>query len=350
MGDFLATVGKATLRDASGNLRLTADVLKESGANHTNSEQEVRGGKFDALIGRFFTGGKLALTLSNSTYNMEFIALNMGSDITIGGDVPKEESITVGAGGTITVSETPQDIDGLGTIGWYRLPESSQFVPTFITFVGKTATVVGLTQGINVCVKYSTSDATVKTFVIPSNAMPKTLSLELTIPKFSSEADITGGSESGFVLYKVPKFQLDGTVDLSITSEGSVAMPLSGTALSINSNANNCSLISQFGTVSEVTYNKAWYEDLTDIGVLGGNIDMTVGGGTETISIQGVYGTYTGMIANSKLTFTSGTPATCTVGASTGIITPVASGTSLITITVTEKPEITELVLVTVTA
>ena len=79
------------------------------------------------------------------------------------------------------------------------------------------------------------------------------------------------------------------------------------------------------------------------------NIELSVAD-TQTIDVYAMYndGTQPKLLDNSKLTFTSGTTGTATVGANTGIVTAVAMGTSNIEVVVTSKSTLTANCLVTV--
>lgn len=349
MANFLAGVGTILLRDGNGNAVLTSDVLTESGVEISATAQELRGSLGNVLLGQYFTDSGLALTLTNATFTPQFIALNVGSDITVGTNVLHQETVTVGSGGTLTATNTPQAIGTLGTIGWYKPSGADTFVAAPITFVNGVATVVSLTAGTNVCIKYSIVDASAEELIIPGSIIPRILHATLTIPKFSTGVtDYTTESMCGEIQIDIPSFQLDGKMTLSLTSQGTATVPLSGKALKSEVTAHPCDMFGQFGTLKDITYNKSWYEDLTQLAVASGSDIQLAVAGTETLQVMGIYNDiYTGIVNNSNLTFTSGASATATVS-SAGVVTGVAAGTTTITITATDKPAITAVASVTV--
>lgn len=348
MSDFLAGVGTLMLRDGSGNLVLSSDVLTESGVNISTTANELRGGLGNFLIGQYFSDGNMALTLTNATFDPQFIALNVGSEITIGTDVPYQETVTVGVGGTITVTNTPQAIGNLGIIGWYKLAGSDSWVSAPITFVNKTATIPELTQNTNVCVRYSITDSSAKELIIPGSIIPKIMHATLTIPKFSTTASsYTSEARSGEVVIEIPSFQLDGNVDLALSSTSTATVPLSGKALKSNVVAKPCDMFGEFGTLKDITFGKVWYTDLDSMAIASGaDIQLTTGA-TETLQIVGIFGTATGIIANSNLTFTSVSDSIATV-TNAGVVTGVGTGTTQIKVVVTGKTEIEAYASVTV--
>ena len=72
-------------------------------------------------------------------------------------------------------------------------------------------------------------------------------------------------------------------------------------------------------------------------------------GATKKLKVIGIFKNGTGILDNSKLTFTSSASSTASV-ANTGVVTGAATGSANITITVTEKTSVATMVGVTVTA
>lgn len=349
MADFLAGVGTIMLRDGSGNLVLSSDVLTESGVNITSSAQEVRGSLGNVLLGQYFTDSNMELTLTNASFDPQYIALNVGSDITIGASVPTTETLTVGSGGAITTTKVPQAIGNLGTIGWYKAEGSDSYVSAPITFTGSTATLAGVTEGTAVCVKYWAIDGSAKEMVIPGSIIPKIMHATLTIPKFAmGVTEYTTSAMSGEIIIDIPSFQLNGSVELSLSSNGTATVPLSGKALKSKVNARPCDMFGQFGTLTDITYNKNWYDDLTAMAIASGDDIQLAVAGTETLSVMGIYdGMYTGLINNSNLTFTSSASSIATVS-NAGVVAGVATGTATITIVATGKTSISATARVTI--
>ena len=93
--------------------------------------------------------------------------------------------------------------------------------------------------------------------------------------------------------------------------------------------------------------NAAWDDTLTALAVVGSNITLAKNA-TTTLQVQGLYqGGITGIVNNANLTFTSGTTSVAT-DSNAGVVTAVATGTSIITIVDTTNNAIVTYAQVTV--
>ena len=335
--------------DSNKNLVFSAKSLTDSGINASASEDTVRGGDNNSRLGSYFFDSNLAMTLTSPVFSMEYLAVKFSSDITMSSDIQKVETITTSVINQITVSDTPVAFPGTSTIvGAYKLANSNTW--TKITFTGKVATVSGLAIGSVVCVKYFYTDASAKEMVIPSSMIPKVLYGVGTINEFKSGTDnvvSTTSSIVGKLQVVVPQFQFDPNADISLTSSGHADIPLSGNAL-INFDG-GCGNSGYYAILSETTIGGDPFTNCIAIGVKDGDVDLAISK-TETLQVYGFYndGTAPSLLDNSLLTFTSGTTATATVGAHTGLVTAVANGSSVISITISTKTSISTTAVVTV--
>ena len=114
---------------------------------------------------------------------------------------------------------------------------------------------------------------------------------------------------------------------------------LSGSVLA-TANTASCEGEGYYAEILEIIEGANWYDGLICLVVADADFTLTTED-TRTLLVKGIYeNAVPKTIANDKLTFTSTTAATATVGEHTGIVTPVAEGTTTITINVTDKPEI----------
>ena len=144
----------------------------------------------------------MALTLTDALFNLNYLALNVGGTISVGGDIMTTEQITTTVVNKITVSSTPQDFMGLGTIGWYSIAGKDSW--TKISFTDSTASVADLAVGTTVCVRYIKTDDTIEQFTVSSAFIPAQCYALLTLPLFKSGADTGSYSSSS----KLVKFKL----------------------------------------------------------------------------------------------------------------------------------------------
>lgn len=333
MGYMLAGVGKVMLFDSDNNMTVHSDTLQETTEKITVSEEELRGGLGDVLLAKYFHGSKMDFTITDAVFNLNYMALHVGQNITVGGDSIVDETVTTTVDNTITVVGTPVTF-GSAIVGWYTVQGADNWQP--ITFSGKSATVSNLASGTTVCVKYNAYNDALSQFNIPASIMPSIQRLVLEMPIFSADAStFTSNYRVGTLTVEVPRYQLNGEYELNMTSSGTAKNDLSGSALKYT-DGNTCDNAGNYAIVKQEINGVTWTTGLKSMAVnSGADIHLGSVGSTETLSVVGFYedGKHTTAL-NSNLTFTSGTTATATVN-SAGVITAVAAGTSLIKVVAT---------------
>jgi hypothetical protein len=348
----VGTIEGFTQSDTQPQKIFTSTTLQEAGLNTSVTAEDIRGGLSNPLLGRYFHDSLLESTITDALFDLSYIALNVGGDIVVGGDSLVNESITVSTAGQITVVGTPVAFGNAGTVGWYTIEGQENWNP--ITFSGKTATVEGLTVGTKVCVRYNAHDNGLKQFTIPSNVIPSEIHLVMTYPLFAASANVntlSTSSQVGELVVDIPRFQLNGSVELSMTSSGAATSNLSGSALAVNDTV-NCTDMGRYGTVKLKAFGGNWYDSLIAMAVDGADVALAVDE-TSTLSVIGIYqdngSSMTGKLSNDTLTFTSGNDEIATV-TSGGVVTGISAGTTTIDINVTSKPEVKCYAEVTVTS
>lgn len=330
----LAGVGTVTGFDGNA-LLFNAKTLTESSASLEVTAEEIRGGIANPLIQKYFHDAVLNLTITDALFDMQYLALNAGGEITVGGDSIVNEQVTITTENQITVTGTPVNFGAAGTVGWYSKPNEDNWIP--ITFVGQTAQAT-IAQGETICVKYNANDDTLSQFIISSNVIPSEIRLEMVFPLFSAESEkLTRSSQVAELLISVPRFILNGSFDLSMTATGASTSELSGSAL-VAYEGTSCNDFGQFATVKLREYGKKWYDDLTTIAVDNADIRLTNGGST-TLKLYGIYGNGTAMstkaLDNAKMTYTVDPSNIATVNAA-GVINATAEGKATIKIVATD--------------
>lgn len=324
----------------------TSKTLQESGISISVTAEDIRGGLSNPLLGRYFHDSILEANITDALFNLQYLALNVGGEVVIGGSSLVTETVTAGSG-TLTVQGTPVAFGTAGTVGWYTPAGQEDWAP--LTFEGKVATAT-VTSGTDYCVRYNANDAGIQEFVVPSAIIPSEVHLVMTYPLFAggtSPEAISTSSQVGELIVDIPRFQFAGNVELSLTSSGAATSNLSGSALASYTTA-NCNDMGTYGTVKQKIYGGNWYDDLTTIAVDGGNFSIA-NGATKKLKVIGIFKNGTGVLDNSKLTFTSSASSTASV-TNAGVVTGAATGSANITITVTDKTSVATMVGVTVTA
>lgn len=323
----------------------TSKTLQESGISISVTAEDIRGGLSNPLLGRYFHDSILEANITDALFNLQYLALNVGGEVVIGGRSLVTETVTAGSG-TLTVQGTPVAFGAAGTVGWYTPAGQKDWAP--LTFEGKVAT-VGVVAGSDYCVRYNANDSSIQEFVVPSAIIPSEVHLVMTYPLFAggtSPEAISTSSQVGELIVDIPRFQFAGNVELSLTSSGAATSNLSGSALASYTTA-NCNDMGTYGTVKQKIYGGNWYDDLTTIAVDGGNFSIA-NGANKTLKVIGIFKNGTGVLDNSKLTFTSSASSTASV-TDAGVVTGASAGSANITITVTDKTSIATMVGVTVT-
>jgi hypothetical protein len=324
----------------------TSKTLQESGISISVTAEDIRGGLSNPLLGRYFHDSILEANITDALFNLQYLALNVGGEVVIGGSSLVTETVTAGSG-TLTVQGTPVAFGTAGTVGWYTPAGQEDWAP--LTFEGKVATAT-VTSGTDYCVRYNANDAGIQEFVVPSAIIPSEVHLVMTYPLFAggtSPEAISTSSQVGELIVDIPRFQFAGNVELSLTSSGAATSNLSGSALASYTTA-NCNDMGTYGTVKQKIYGGNWYDDLTTIAVDGGNFSIA-NGATKKLKVIGIFKNGTGVLDNSKLTFTSSASSTASV-TNAGVVTGAGTGSANITITVTDKTSVATMVGVTVTA
>lgn len=339
----VGTIEAFTQSSTSPQKIFTSQTLQESGLTTNVTAEDIRGGLSNPLLGRYFHDSIFEANITDALFDMTYIALNVGGDITVGGATLKTEPVEVAVANQITIQGTPVAFGNAGTVGWYTIEGQENWQP--ITFVGQTATVSDLSAGTKICVRYNAQVDNLKQFIVPSSVIPSEVHLVMTYPLFAAGSDtqaLSTSSQVGELIVDIPRFQFAGNVELSLSSSGAATSNLSGSALA-SYTTKNCNDMGTYATIKMNIFGGNWYDDLVSMAVEDAEFELA-SGETKTLKITGIFSSggtvMTGVIDNAELTFTSKDDSIVTVGANTGIVTAAGTGEADIEIKVTAKPEI----------
>ena len=303
-----------------------AKTLTESTFNFAITAEDIRGGKGNGLLGRYFHDSTLTATLTDAMFDLNYIALSLGVNVESGGLSVKEEELKVGADSTVTTTETPVAFDGT-MIGWYKKPTETDW--TIGTIAGNKMTITGGTQGAVYCVKYFYQNANAKSIIIKSQYVPATLHVVVLTDLYSGKVDTqSDATRYGRLVVDIPQFQLDGSQDLSLTATSAATVSLSGQALAVLDGA-TCEDDPYYGTMTEEIYGAKWQDDVIALAIENADLDMNQND-SETLIVRAVYGK--GMASqrkdNSNFTFTKvNDPAATATGVAVSTEGVVSAGT-----------------------
>lgn len=240
---FIAGVGNATLFDGE-RLVASANTLIDSGITIGLSFEDIRAGQGNKLYGRYAHTSTFDLKLTDAMFNLEYIAMNTGSDISLGGDVMVDEEQTSTAK-KIKLSQTAVAISGSKVYAYAKKSGTDNVYDKYA--VSETNEIEVPVDG-TYCIRYMYTNDLASKMIINANFIPKTLTLILEANLYSGgSCDIETSTLAGKVTIKVPRFMLNGSQELSLTASGVANTAIEGTAL-----ASGCAGCSGDGVYAEI--------------------------------------------------------------------------------------------------
>ena len=352
---FLAGVGRALLFDGD-NLIGVAKTLTESTFNFSISNEEIRGGQGNALFGKYFHDSNLSVTLTDAMFKLEYLAANLGVDISMGGLSVYESTASgevVRADGSILLTETPTLING-SLLAWYKKPADANWSVTTAVQSGSDYIIrpAGAVENDSFCIKYFYQNENARSIIINTQYVPKTIHLVIMNDLFAGDtADVGSATRYGRIITDIPSFQLDGSQDLNLTATSAATISLTGNALGVSSEI-SCEEATYYGTMTEEIFGTSWVDNVIALAIENSDMELTQGD-TESIITRVVFG---GSVAsqrkdNDNFTFAveSGTSATVS---DSGVVTAssTVTGDTIISVTLTEKPDVVAYMTVSVSA
>ena len=319
---FLASVGNAeayAARNGEFAHVLSARTLTESTLGFTSSMEEVRAGQGAKLYGRFNHSAGMTVSLTDAMFDMNYIALQTGSQIQTGASaIYAKDSYTAVTGATKTIALTKEPV-AIGTacgldkkVVWFRASGCNPTQEDISVVIDGTDNkyengnlAVGATDaakfvdGVTYCISYFAMDNLADLIKISANFIPAEMVLVLTAKLFEGDANAPEtGKPAGEITIKVPRFQLDGQFDLSMAMTSAATIALNGTALAVD--AGGCEDDGIYAEIVQVLEGSTYSSK--GIRMIAVDPESAVAG-----SVPVVYGLYnngsTGLIPNSDLTF-----------------------------------------------
>lgn len=300
---FLAGVGIAEYFNTGTAQKIfTAKTLIESSISIGITEEEVRGGKGNGLIGKYFHTSTFGLTMLDALFDLNYLSLKVGGTVQVGGDTLTKEKVIVGAGGSITVTGTPKAFLG-GIYGWYGDEQR-------LTFTGKTGVVSGYSEGDSVEIQYYANNEALRELTIPADFIPAEGYMVLTGTLYNGDPkNVSGSSRVGELVIEIPRFQMGGATDLAMTSTGASQTTLDGSAL-MSFDDNNSD--GYYAKIKEVRVDAKFYDGMIGLGIDSSDTIQT----GDQLFVYGIYkNAASKLLSADKLTFT-GADATGKVTAS----------------------------------
>ncbi len=324
MERFLANVGHALIfkgNDFVGQ----ASTLTENTFSFSATPNEVRGGKSNPLLGRWFSDSTLNATLTNATFKLEYLAWTLGTTIEQGGTAIYESGAageTVTVAGQIELANKPAAFNG-AMIGWYKKPADATWSIASISETGgKYYMTIGGAQVNDVyCVKYLYMDENARMMTIPADFNPDELHVVIINDLYNADINTdSSASVVGRLITDIPRLGLDPSQDLTLNATSSAPTQLSGTAFRYTS-GESCAEEAIYGSMTEQIYGSKWQDNAAFIVAENSEMELAQDD-TETAIIRVVFNNNVASQRkdNSNFTFTkiSGDATVTSAGLVTG--------------------------------
>lgn len=320
----------------------SANTLTDSSITLGVSAEDVRGGVGAKLLGKFFHTSTFDMSLTDAIFKLEYLQYQLGAEIHKGqGDLfttetAKGAELVAGK----TLAHTPvKIIAGTKPVVMYRKTTDSEWKISE-SIEGTTLTIAGAEASAEYCLKYLYTDTAARQIVVGANFVPSEVCLYLTANLYAGEAiALETGKPAGTITIQIPRFQLDGNVELSMAMASAATIALKGSALANNEGCNEA----WYGKIVQLNTGAVWSDGLTALLVEDAERTVAQGAGPITLNVYGIFKDAIPSLADNKdLTFTAetGKEAVLTVGEHTGVVTLVGAGTATITVTATGKADV----------
>lgn len=239
----------------------TANTLLDSSITIGVSMEDVRSGVGNKLYGRYAHTSTFDLKLSDAMFDLQYLAMNTGSDIEIGGDILCNERLTADDEGKITLSNAPVVLGKSLLVYAFEAGTNGKYV-AHNQIAGKV--VSGFEAGKDYCVRYACHNDNASRIVISSNFIPKTLSVILEANLYSGgSCDVETSTLAGKLQIKVYRFMLNGNQELSMTAAGVSQTSIEGSALA--SGCEGCDGDGAYAEILQILDGENWFDKASGI-------------------------------------------------------------------------------------
>ena len=280
MANYYIGYVSAFIRNDKGNLDhyFEAKTLTDSSINISVSSEEIRGGEGAQLLGRFFHTSVFNLSMTDALFDLKYLAAQVGSDVinASGSKMEHEELETVNN----TLKGVPIAlVKDQNPVVWVKFDDGSYMSFEAVSDDnGKTYKIKDtegfLTGATKICVTYFADVDNCRQIIVNANYQPSELTVYLRAKLFSGDAcKPSKGQAIGEIVVEIPRFQLDGTIDLAMAMASPATFALNGSALASGC---DCDGKMWYAKITEVMYNAEDYTKYSGIIILGAD-ELAVG-------------------------------------------------------------------------
>lgn len=264
-----------------------AKTLTDSAISISTSAEEIRGGEGAQLLGKFFHTSVFNLNMTDALFDLKYLAAQIGDDINnqAYGKHFYTEKLKVGADGLATLNKIAVPISSdtwcqeqADTIAWFKECDDTEYTTAVVegNKIAASKNGVALAENTEICVTYPINKAG-RQIVVNAMYYPKEFVVYLTAKLFAGDAcKPSTGSAIGEIVVEIPRFQLDGAVDLSLNMSSPATMALNGSAYAVDCGCSD-EAKPYYAKITEVMFDEAnLYQGYTDIQVFGAE-ELNVG-------------------------------------------------------------------------
>ena len=130
MKKFLAGVGKLYAYNSNDDLLFSSKTQIDNSIDITTSNQEIRAGEGAPLVYNYVHSSGMTIKATESQFDLEMIASNIGADLVTGASVWTDETVTITANAG-SVTGTPIATSSGYIYGWASLSDGTTEKFTF---------------------------------------------------------------------------------------------------------------------------------------------------------------------------------------------------------------------------
>ena len=252
---FVAGVGRALLFKGT-DLFADARTLADSSITIGVTAEEIRGGEGNQLFGQYFHDSSFSMKLTDIMFDLAYIAANTGAEWSSKGDIFTTETLQADETGKITLSKDPVPVVTGGKIVlYYRNGAVAGGDYSKMTITGKEVNLGANFADAEVCVMYRYTNDFAEKITISSQFIPDTLHAVLTVALYAGDScNVEDSTKVGEVTIDVPRFQLSGAMDITMSATGAAQSSLEGNALA--SGCSGCDNKATYATITKVIFDQ----------------------------------------------------------------------------------------------
>ena len=135
--------------------------------------------------------------------------------------------------------------------------------------------------------KYFENNISARAIKINTNFVPDTLYVVLTASLFAGDAKAGSGTKVGSVVIKVPRFQLNGSQEISMTMTGASNTAFEGSALAVEEDG--CNGKAYYAEILEILFNARWYDNVRSIQIEDSDVTVKAGAVNMGLDVYAIY-------------------------------------------------------------